>query len=48
MPNEFKGGLNRFNPFASYTLTRNRILNDKNVQKRKIVEIYENHKYKEN
>ena len=42
MPNEFKGGLNRFNPFASYTLTKNRILNEKktfkNVQKRKIVE----------
>ena len=35
MPNEFKGGLNRFNPFASYTLTKNRILNEKkNVQKR--------------
>ena len=41
MPNEFKGGLNRFNPFASYTLTKNRILNEKtfkNVQKHKIVE----------
>ena len=45
MPNEFKGGLNRFNPFASYTLTKNRILNEKKRSKTpknvKSLKIYE-------